>query len=200
MNQDDYDYLLEIVKRSFMINGLSYNDNSLELDDLLQEGLLYLITNKPSLIKSLTKANINSKAVLELHTSIRYYLRDNAGLIKTQRYTEPMALVYPDEEEIWNDLKSDESLEDYYDDIALNKLLIEKCHEKLTYPDYYLVLYNFGLIGKEVSGIGIRELGDMYKMSFKTVARHINHALDMLSCDKQLRQAYEDLVGKSLWL
>lgn len=86
MTQDDYDYLLEIIKRTFNYHTRLAYDKSIEVDDLLQEGLTILLTSKPKILSNLLEDKDNRYKQLQLIDAIREWLRNNTGTIRTLRH------------------------------------------------------------------------------------------------------------------
>ena len=148
-------FLRKLVSGGFKVSRAFRTDASLEIDDLVQEGILYLLDNdKEKDLEDLLADKEDGLLCLTFKRGIQYYLRDKAGLVKTSRNQDipDEPFVYPPMDSTW-DSEDPNPMEEYYDDAVLHEMLIAKCNDLLLHPDNELLLLHFGLQGTLPSGL-----------------------------------------------
>ena len=201
INTSDLLFLRKLVSNSFKVSRAFRTDKALEIDDLVQEGILYLLANgKEEDLTALLADKEDNLLCLTFKRGIQYYLRDRAGMIKTPRGSD-----IPDEPFVYPPLDTWEKedpnpMEEYYDDAVLHEMLLIKCNSLLVHPDNELILLHFGLQGVLPSGLAYAALSEIFGMHRSNVGKRINSGLYTLSKDEDLRQAYMDVKRLNEWM
>jgi len=195
----DLEYLRRLVTSSFRRSRAFRTDASLEIDDLVQEGILYLLSrNRIHLLHSLLQDKENVILRLQFKRGIQYYLRDVSGLVKTPRNTDTPEWVYPPLDTLEDETTT--PIEEYYDDALLHTLLLDKCNTLLSPPDGEMVLLHFGLQGVLPSGLAYAALAEIFCMHRSAVGKRIQGAFYTLSKDAELKQAHAAIRGMNPWM
>ena len=195
----DLEYLRRLVTSSFRVSRAFRTDASLEVDDLVQEGIVYLLSrNRINRLYELLEDKENVILRLQFKRGIQYYLRDASGLVKTPRGADTPEWVYPPLDGFEDEGTT--PIEEYYDDALLHTLLLDKCNTLLSPPDGEMILLHFGLQGVLPSGLAYAALGEIFGLHRSAVGKRISSAFYTLSKDDDLRVAHAAVKGMNPWM
>ena len=192
MNDNLIDSLYKIfgdkIKDIYKNNRNVLNDNAVDIEDLVQEAMTAALESETK-FKPTEGIDIKGWMILSGLHHVRNYVARHTGTINNPSAAngtdnEFLKAIYP---------KSFEKILGSAEDTnVINGDLIEFFHNRindlLEHPDNLLLMYNYGLVGKEP--IDVRTLEDMYNIPKSTIARRVERSIIKLRNDPEV-QRYE---------
>ena len=185
-----YSLVTKIVNYRFLHNRLFTTNNSIDYDDLIQQGMLYALEAKHTFNPELT--SFNTWVTTQVITRLSNFLKENSLVNVSRRETTSGVLPeYID----FNEAPEPPYIEYTLDIDELYDLLYSKCNSLLEPPNNLLVLYYFGVIANE--RYSLKQLADMFFISKSTAYARIKSSVDVLSRDIDLSN-YANIVFKNV--